>query len=76
MQAKFIQISSDGTVGEGQVYFRRPFQLRLDYTNPETLTIVTGRFWIYIDDKIAQTVEAYPVSETPFAPSFGKNGKF
>ena len=66
--AKFIQISSDGTVGEGQVYFRRPFQLRLDYTNPETLSIVTSRIWVYIDDKLAQTVEAYPVSETPFAP--------
>ena len=68
LQAKFIQISSDGTIGEGQVYFRRPFQLRLDYTNPETLSIVTSRIWVYIDDKIAQTVEAYPVSETPFAP--------
>ena len=68
LQAKFIQISSDGTVGEGQVYFRRPFQLRLDYTNPETLSIVTSRIWVYIDDKLAQTVEAYPVSETPFAP--------
>ena len=68
LQAKFIQISSDGTIGEGQVYFRRPFQLRLDYTNPETLSIVTSRIWVYIDDKIAQTVEAYPLSETPFAP--------
>jgi len=68
LQAKFIQISSDGTIGEGQVYFRRPFQLRLDYTNPDTLSIVTSRIWVYIDDKIAQTVEAYPVSETPFAP--------
>ena len=76
LQAKFIQISSDGTVGEGQVYFRRPFQLRLDYTNPETLTIVTGRFWVYIDDKIAQTVEAYPVSETPFAPLLAKTVSF
>ena len=68
MQAEFIQISSDGSVGEGQVYFRRPFQLRLDYTNPETLSIVTSRIWVYIDDKVARTVEAYPVSETPFAP--------
>ena len=68
MQADFIQISSDGSVGEGRVYFRRPFQLRLDYTNPETLSVVTSRVWVYIDDKIARTVEAYPVSETPFAP--------
>ena len=76
LQAKFIQISSDGTVGEGQVYFRRPFQLRLDYTNPETLSIVTSRIWVYIDDKLAQTVEAYPVSETPFAPLLEKTVSF
>ena len=75
LQAKFIQISSDGTVGEGQVYFRRPFQLRLEY-KPETLTIVTGHFWVYIDDKITQTVEAYPVSETPFAPLLAKTVSF
>ena len=76
LQADFIQISSDGTVGEGQVYFRRPFQLRLDYTNPETISIVTSRIWVYIDDKLAQTVEAYPVSETPFAPLLAKSVSF
>ena len=54
LQASFIQISSDGTVGEGRVYFRRPHQLRLDYTNPETLSIVTSRIWVYLDDKIAK----------------------
>ena len=76
MQAGFIQISSDGTVGEGQVYFRRPFQLRLDYTNPETLSIVTSRIWVYIDDKTARTIQAYPVSETPFAPLLEKTVSF
>lgn len=76
LEASFIQISSDGTVGEGQVYFRRPFQLRLDYTNPETLSIVTSRVWVYIDDKIAKTIQAYPVSETPFAPLLEKAVSF
>ena len=76
LQASFIQISSDGTVGEGRVYFRRPHQLRLDYTNPETLSIVTSRIWVYLDDKIAKAVEAYPVSETPFAPLLSKTVSF
>ncbi|MGB0464756.1 MAG: LolA family protein, partial [Candidatus Puniceispirillaceae bacterium] len=31
MQADFIQFSSDGSVGEGRIYFRRPHQLRIDY---------------------------------------------
>ena len=36
LKANFLQISSDGSVGEGILYFRRPTQLRLEYTKPET----------------------------------------
>ena len=68
MKASFIQVSSDGSLGEGRVYFRRPHQLRLDYENPATLSIVTSRVWVYVDDKIDKFVQALPVSETPFVP--------
>ena len=68
LKAGFIQVSSDGSLGEGRVYFRRPHQLRLDYENPATLSIVTSRVWVYVDDKIDKFVQAVPVSETPFAP--------
>ena len=57
LKATFIQISSDGSLGEGRVYFRRPHQLRLDYENPATLSIVTSRVWVYVDDKIDKFVE-------------------
>ena len=68
LKASFIQVSSDGSLGEGRVYFRRPNQLRLDYENPATLSIVTSRVWVYVDDKIDKFVQALPVSETPFSP--------
>ena len=68
LKATFIQVSSDGSLGEGRVYFRRPHQLRLDYENPATLSIVTSRVWVYVDDKIDKFVQALPVSETPFLP--------
>ena len=68
LQATFIQVSSDGSLGEGRIYFRRPHQLRLDYENPATLSIVTSRVWVYVDDKIDKFVQALPVSETPFVP--------
>ena len=68
LKATFIQVSSDGSLGEGRVYFRRPHQLRLDYENPATLSIVTSRVWVYVDDKIDKFVQALPVSETPFFP--------
>ena len=68
LKATFIQVSSDGSLGEGRIYFRRPHQLRLDYENPATLSIVTSRVWVYVDDKIDKFVQALPVSETPFFP--------
>ena len=68
LKATFIQVSSDGSLGEGRVYVRRPHQLRLDYENPATLSIVTSGVWVYVDDKIDKFVQALPVSETPFFP--------
>ena len=76
LKASFIQVSSDGSVGEGRLYFRRPHQLRLDYENPATLSIVTSKIWVYVDDKIDQFVQAIPVSETPFAPLLSKTVSF
>ena len=76
LKAAFIQVSSDGNVGEGRVYFRRPHQLRLDYENPATLSIVTSRVWVYVDDKIDKFVQALPVLETPFAPLLSETVSF
>ncbi len=76
LKAAFIQVSSDGSVGEGRVHFRRPHQLRLDYENPATLSIVTSRTWVYVDDKIDKFVQALPVSETPFAPLLSETVSF
>lgn len=68
MRADFIQFASDGSASEGRVYFRRPFQLRIDYTNPPDLSFVTSRVWIHVDDKIDKQVTSYPISQSPFAP--------
>ena len=76
LKAKFIQVSSDGSLGEGRVYFRRPHQLRLDYENPATLSIVTSSVWVYVDDKIDKFVQALPVSETPFVPLLSETVSF
>ena len=68
LQAKFLQVSSDGSVGEGVLYFRRPTQLRLEYQNPNSLTLITSRVWLYVDDKIAKSVQAIPLGQTPLSP--------
>ena len=76
LDAEFIQVSSDGTVGKGKIYLRRPHQLRLDYLDPETLSFVTSKVWLYVDDKLAKTVQVIPIKETPFAPLLAKKVSF
>jgi len=76
LQADFVQISSDGSIGEGVLYFRRPTQLRLEYKNPETLTLVTSKVWLYVDDKIARSVQAIPLGQTPLAPILEESVSF
>ena len=76
LQADFIQFASDGTVGEGRIYFRRPHQLRIDYLNPETLSFVTSRIWIHVDDKIDRQVTSYPISQSPFYTLLQKDISF
>jgi len=68
LRAEFIQISADGAISQGMIYLRRPYQLRLDYINPDSLSLITSKRVIYIDDKIGKQVDVYPLSETPFAP--------
>lgn len=76
LKAKFLQVSSDGSVGEGVLYFRRPTQLRLEYQNPNTLTLITSRVWLYVDDKIAKSVQAIPLGQTPLSPLLKKTVSF
>lgn len=76
LQAEFIQFASDGSVGEGRIYFRRPHQLRIDYLNPETLSFVTSRVWIHVDDKIDRQVTSYPISQSPFYTLLQKDISF
>ena len=39
LEATFIQIASDGNIENGKLYFRRPFQLRIDYKEPLNLSL-------------------------------------
>ena len=68
LESSFIQIASNGDVEHGKLFFRRPYQLRIDYEKPLNLSIVTSKIWIYVNDKNLKIVDAYPISESPFAP--------
>ena len=68
LQANFTQISSDGSYAVGTLYFRRPFQMRLEYNLEEPYNLITTRKWLIVDEPLEKKVSNYPISETPFAP--------
>ena len=68
LQANFTQISSDGSYAVGTLYFRRPFQMRLEYNLEEPYNLITTRKWLIVDEPANKKASNYPISKTPFAP--------
>ena len=68
LQADFTQISSDGSYAIGTLYFRRPFQMRLEYVLDEPYNLITTKKWLIVDEPADKKASNYPISETPFAP--------
>ena len=65
IQARFVQISSDGNYAEGEVLVSRPGNLRFDYDPPATaLLIATGSTLLYYDKELKQA-SFIPLWETP-----------
>ena len=67
LQAEFTQISSDGSFAIGKLYFRRPFQMRLEYNVEQPFNLITTRKWLIVDDPEKKQITNYPLSETPLA---------
>ena len=67
LQAEFTQISSDGSYAIGKLYFRRPFQMRLEYNVDQPFNLITTRNWLIVDEPANKQITNYPLSETPLA---------
>ncbi|NQV80876.1 MAG: outer membrane lipoprotein carrier protein LolA [Alphaproteobacteria bacterium] len=67
MHARFVQFDEAGGVVAGDLYLRRPGQLRFEYTPPSPILIVaTGRTLVFFDAELDQ-VTYLPLSATPLA---------
>jgi outer membrane lipoprotein-sorting protein len=65
MVSRFIQISSNGTYAEGQMYVDRPGHLRFEYDAPNTtLLIANGQTLLYYDRELKEAT-FIPLWETP-----------
>lgn len=65
-QARFIQIAPNGSRAEGELYVRRPGQLRLDYAPPSKILLLAPGDWrlIFYDGSVRQ-VNVLPIARTP-----------
>ena len=65
LKARFVQVSSDGTYGEGEVYLDRPGKMRFEYDPPvPVLMMSNGGTFLYYDKRLEQAT-FIPLWDTP-----------
>lgn len=64
---RFLQYSPDGTTAQGNVYLRRPENLRFEYDAPNPLLVVADNGMLVQHDKALETYDRVPLSATPLA---------
>ena len=73
MEGDFIQINPDTTISEGRFYIRRPGKFRFDYTQPDSLLVVSDSVWLGIIDRELDTLDRYPIRYSPHYVLFKDN---
>ncbi|MEK9755142.1 MAG: outer membrane lipoprotein carrier protein LolA [Rhodospirillaceae bacterium] len=55
MQARFLQVSSDGDYAEGNIFLSRPGRMRIEYDPPKQIMVIAdGSNLIYVDKELGQ----------------------
>ncbi|MEM8754638.1 MAG: outer membrane lipoprotein carrier protein LolA, partial [Pseudomonadota bacterium] len=65
MTGEFVQIDPDGLLSQGYFFMSRPGRMRFEYEEPNPALVVSDGFWVGVVDKRYDSVERYPLSETP-----------
>ncbi|MEM7424196.1 MAG: outer membrane lipoprotein carrier protein LolA [Pseudomonadota bacterium] len=65
LEGAFVQVGPDGDLSQGQFYMRRPGRIRFEYQPPNPTLIVADGFWVGVYDTIDNTLDRFPLSETP-----------
>ena len=76
LEANFIQMSSDGDVKKGKIFFNLPGKLRIDYSEPDNLLITSRGFWLTVQDTKLKQTNNYPIERTPLSLFLNKNFDF
>ena len=65
MSGDFVQVGPDGDLSEGRFFMRRPGRIRFEYRPPNPTLIQADGFWVGVCDLVAETLDRFPLSETP-----------
>ena len=65
LEARFIQVSSNGTYAEGQMIIQRPGRLRFDYDPPHPVLIIANGLSLLFYDRDLKQASFLPLWETP-----------
>ena len=76
LEATFIQISSDGDIKRGKIFFNLPGKLRIDYIEPDDLLITSNGFWLTIQNRKLKQTNNFPLERTPLNLFLNKKFSF
>ena len=76
LEASFIQISSDGDIKRGKIFFNLPGKLRIDYIEPDDLLITSNGFWLTVQNKKLKQTNNLPLERTPLNVFLNKKFNF
>ena len=76
LEASFIQISSDGDIKRGKIFFNLPGKLRIDYIEPDDLLITSNGFWLTVQNKKLKQTNNLPLARTPLNLFLNKKFNF
>lgn len=65
LEARFLQVSSNGGYAEGQIHLSRPGKLRLDYDPPSPIEIIGAKGNLIYHDKELEQVTWLDLDSTP-----------
>lgn len=65
LRSTFVQINPDGGTATGQLYYRRPDKMRLDYDPPSRILIIANGWQLVYHDRRLKQVSHLFTSSTP-----------
>ena len=65
VRGRFVQITSTGHFSEGDLYLRRPGELRFEYDDPVPLLLISDGHTMVMYDKSIESASQIPLSQSP-----------